>query len=193
MAAARTGNPYTIALRKESIPIPKRFYCHWILPGDVVQYDNKGKILKDDPQGRCCFNHRVDLPTRKWETDRARVEVIPVELTHFNLRMMMNYFRHRKYSQNKCRGSGASEILTIRYMIFKYGVMTTVKNRKCIVLPGTSSKQYNNFIHLPTPPAFSHNSTIKSLMLATRAMTTIKASPPFGSLFTIGNITPSRT
>jgi len=128
------------------MPIPKRFYCYWLLPGDEIQYDTNGEeIIGDYISGCCCFNHRVGLPTRKWETDNAATEVIPVELTHFNFRMMKNYFKHRKYSQNKCRGSGASEILTIRYMIFKYGVMTNVKNRKCIVLPGTSSKLSNEF------------------------------------------------
>ncbi len=142
---AGTGNRFEISIKRETLPIPHRFYCHWRLPGDIIQYDSKGKEIKDDPDGQCCFNHRIDLPTRKWETDTSTVEVIPVELTHFNYRMMKNYFAHRKYSQNKCRGSGASEILTIRYMIFKYGIMTTVKNRKCIVLPGTSSKLSNEF------------------------------------------------
>ena len=112
-----------------------------MLPGDTKQYDPlTHKELKNDEEGRCCFNHRVGLPTRKWETDIGTVDTIPVELTHFNKRMMENYFKHRKYSQNKTRGSGASEILTIRYMVFKYGVLTREKNRKCIILPGTSSK-----------------------------------------------------
>jgi len=140
-----TGSQYVVSIKKDQLPIPKRFYCHWTLPGDEIQYDSKHRELVNDPQLRCCFNHRVGLPTRKWETDNASTEIIPVELTHFNLRMMLNYFRHRKYSQNKTRGSGASEILTIRYMIFKYGVMTSVKNRKCIVLPGTSSKLSSEF------------------------------------------------
>lgn len=143
---ARTGVQYTIQRRKDLVPIPHRFYCHWMLPGDQKQFDSKThKELINDKEGRCCFNHRVGLPTRKWETDTATVDTIPVELTHFNLRMMRNYFRHRKYSQNKCRGSGASEILTIRYMIFKYAVLTTEKNRKCIILPGTSQKLSNEF------------------------------------------------
>ena len=127
------------AVTQKAISIPRRFYCEWTLPGDEIQYD-KGKELVNDPENRCCFNHRVGLPTRKWETDNASTEVIPVPLTHFNFRMMNNYFNHKLYSQNKCRGSGASEILTIRYMIFKYGVMNTVYNKKCMVLPGTSSK-----------------------------------------------------
>lgn len=142
---ARIGNPYVTSVKKDNTPVPKRFYCHWKLEGDEIQYDEKGNELVNDVKLRCCFNHRVSLPTRKWETDTSTVEVIPVELTHFNKRMMDNYFRHRKYSQNKCRGSGASEILTIRYQVFKYGVMTTVKNRKCIVLPGTSSKLSDEF------------------------------------------------
>jgi len=116
-----------------------------MLPGDEIQYDNKGKELKNDKDGQCCFNHRIGLPTRKWETDIGSTETIPVELTPFNFRMMKNYFLHRKYSQNKCRGSGASEILTIRYMIFKYAVLSTEKNRKCIILPGTSSKLSSEF------------------------------------------------
>ena len=127
------------------MPVPARFYCHWMLPGDKLQYDKTGKELKDDTDGQCCFNHRVGLPTRKWETDEGSSETIPVELTPFNFRMMKNYFIHRKYSQNKCRGSGASEILTIRYMVFKYAVLAKEKNRKCIILPGTSSKLSDEF------------------------------------------------
>ncbi len=125
-------------------PIPRRFYCHWKLPIDEIQYDEDGKELIDDYKGlRCCFNHHVGLPTRKWETDTGNVEVIKVELTHFNRRMMQNYFKHRKYSKNKCRGDGTTEILTVRWNIFKYGVMNTVKNRKGVIMPGTSSKLSN--------------------------------------------------
>lgn len=122
--------------------IPKRFYCHWLLPIDEIQYDPEHPTvpLIDDLDGQCCFNHRVGLPTRKWETDKGNTEVIRVELTHFNRRMMKNYFRHRKYSKNKCRGDGTTEILTVRWNIFKYGVMNTVKNHKAVILPGTSSK-----------------------------------------------------
>lgn len=125
------------------IPVPKRFYCHWLLPGDKKQYDDKGKELIDDPELMCCFNHFVGLPTRNWEGDGDEAEQIPVPLTGFNKRMMENYHKHRKYSMNKCRGSGASEILTVRWMVFKYGVLNIGKNRKCMILPGTSSKLSN--------------------------------------------------
>ena len=115
-----------------------------MLPVDKKQYDPvTHKELIDDPEGRCCFNHRVGLPTRKWESDEGNTEVVIVELTHFNHRMMKNYFKHRKYSKNKCRGDGTTEILTIRWNVFKYGVLHNVKNRKCVILPGTSSKLTN--------------------------------------------------
>lgn len=129
----------------QQLAIPRRFWCHWNLPIDEIQYDEKGKELIDDPDNQCCFNHRVGLPTRKWETDMGNVEVIRVELTHFNRRTIMNYNRHKKYSKNKCRGDGTTEILTVRWNIFKYGVMNTVKNHKGVIMPGTSSKLTNEF------------------------------------------------
>lgn len=125
-------------------PIPKRFYCHWDLPGDEKQY-NRGVEMIDDIHGRCCFNHRIGLPTRKWEGDETKAEQVIVPLTRFNLRLLEAYHKHRKYSVNKCRGSGMSEILTIRYMIFKYAVLNETENRKCIILPGTSSKLSDEF------------------------------------------------
>jgi len=144
MLEAATGIKYTIAPKESLIAIPKRFYCHWNLPTDEIQYDTNGIEIKDDLiNGKCCFNHRVGLPTRKWETDTGRTEVINVELTHFNRRMMNNYFKHSKYSKNKCRGDGTTELLTVRWNVFKYGVLSNVKNRKCVILPGTSSKLSN--------------------------------------------------
>ncbi len=141
---SRTGTQYVISIKKDQLSIPKRFYCHWKLPVDEIQYDKNGKEIVDDyKEGQCCFNHRVGLPTRKWESDVGKTEVIVVELTHFNRRMMKNYFRHRKYSKNKCRGDGTTEILTVRWNIFKYGVLDNVKNRKGIIMPGTSSKLTN--------------------------------------------------
>ena len=138
---ATTGNQYVITVKKNQLPIPKRFYCHWKLPIDEIQFDKDGReLINDYEDGQCCFNHRVGLPTRKWESDVGKVEVIVVELTHFNRRMMKNYFKHRKYSKNKCRGDGTTEIKTVRWNIFKYGVLDNVKNRKGVIMPGTSSK-----------------------------------------------------
>jgi len=56
---------------------------------------------------------------------------------------VFNYFKHRKYSKNKCRGDGTTELGTVRWNVFKYGVLDNVKNRKCVIMPGTSSKLSN--------------------------------------------------
>lgn len=124
---------------KSDEPIPRRFYCHWFLPGDEVQYDKLHLTipLVDDPLCRCCFNHRIGLPTRKWEGDD---EEITVPLTQTNKRQLENYHNHKKYSENKCRGSGTSEILTIRWMIFKYAILNSIFDYKCVIVPGTSGK-----------------------------------------------------
>lgn len=137
----QTGVKYEHKTKSSTKLIPKRFYCHWLLPVDTIQYDENNKEIVDDyKDGQCCFNHRVGLPSRKWESDIGKTEVIPVELNHFNRRMMFNYFLHRKYSKNKCRGDGTTEMLTVRWNVFKYGVLDNVKNRKGIIMPGTSSK-----------------------------------------------------
>lgn len=118
--------------------IPKIFYCEWLPEKSKQQKKDKGIIQKNFPN--CCFNHRVGLPTRKWEGDTEKVEEIPVPLTPTNKRQIENYEKHKKYSENKCRGSGTTEILTIRWMIFKYAVLNTTTNRKCVIVPGTSGK-----------------------------------------------------
>lgn len=122
----------------QQIGIPRIFYCEWL--DETTPRERKEKEIVKSHYPNCCFNHRVGLPTRKWEGDVEKPEEIPVPLTHHNKRMMDHYHKHKKYSMNKCRGSGASEILTIRYMIFKYAVLNEGENRKCMILPGTSSK-----------------------------------------------------
>ena len=116
-----------------TVPIPTIFYCEWI-------NKKKERVAAQKNYPNCCFNHRVGLPTRKWEGDEEKLEEILVPLTPTNKRQIENYERHKKYSENKCRGSGTTEILTIRYMIFKYAVLNTTENRKCVIVPGTSAK-----------------------------------------------------
>jgi len=116
-----------------TLAIPKIFYCEWI-----KDKKERTKVQKNAPN--CCFNHRIGLPTRKWEGDDENPEDIEVALTNTNKRQIENYIKHKKYSENKCRGSGTTEILTIRYMIFKYAVLNSVENRKCVIVPGTSGK-----------------------------------------------------
>ena len=115
------------------IGVPRIFYCEWI-----QNKKDRKTIQKHYPN--CCFNHRVGLPTRKWEGDDEKPEEIPVPLTPTNKRQIENYNKYKKYSENKCRGSGTTEILTIRWMIFKYGVLNETPNRKCVIVPGTSGK-----------------------------------------------------
>lgn len=117
----------------QEIGIPKIFYCEWI-----ENKKDRKEIQTHYPN--CCFNHRIGLPTRKWEGDDEQPEEIPVPLTPTNKRQIENYLKHKKYSENKCRGSGTTEILTIRWMIFKYGVLNITPNRKCVIVPGTSGK-----------------------------------------------------
>lgn len=117
----------------QEIGIPKIFYCEWI-------DDKKDREIIQKNYPNCCFNHRVGLPTRKWEGDEEKAEDIPVPLTPTNRRQIENYNKYKKYSENKCRGSGTTEILTIRWMIFKYAVLNITPNRKCVIVPGTSGK-----------------------------------------------------
>ena len=117
----------------QEIGIPKIFYCEWI-------QNKQDKLAIQEHYPNCCFNHRIGLPTRKWEGDDETPEDIVVALTPTNKRQIENYQKHKKYSENKCRGSGTTEILTIRWMIFKYAVLNTTENRKCVIVPGTSGK-----------------------------------------------------
>lgn len=117
----------------QEIGIPRIFYCGWI-----ENKKDRKEIQSHFPN--CCFNHRVGLPTRKFEGDVENPEDIEVELNGTNKRQLENYHNHKKYSENKCRGSGTTEIITIRYMIFKYAVLNQMANRKCVIVPGTSGK-----------------------------------------------------
>lgn len=117
----------------QDIGIPRIFYCEWI-----ENKKDRKEIQKHFPN--CCFNHRIGLPTRKWEGDDETPEDIIVPLTETNRRQIENYRKHKKYSENKCRGSGTTEIITIRWMIFKYAILNSTENRKCVIVPGTSGK-----------------------------------------------------
>ena len=117
------------------------FYCEWLPIKTKKERKLKKKIQEDHPN--CCFNHGVGLPTLKFDDEEQESEPIP--LMGFNRRMFTNYFLHRKYSQNKCRGSGTSELLTIRYMIFKYAILNKIPNHICMIVPGTSKELSDEF------------------------------------------------
>lgn len=117
------------------VGVPRIFYCPWLPENTAEEIQVKHKIQDQYPN--CCFNHVVGLPTIKFEQDDENQESDPIPLMGFNKRMLDNYHQHKRYSQNKCRGSGSSEMLTVRYMVFKYGVMNVVQNHKCITCAGT--------------------------------------------------------
>lgn len=130
------------------VGVPRIFYCNWLEEHSPQLRRVKHDIQKNYPN--CCYNHRVGLPTIKFENDdddeaaNIRSEV-PIPLTGLNKRMIEHYHTHRRMSQNKCRGSGSSEMLTVRYMTFKYAIMNTIYNHKCIVSAGTRLKSTLEF------------------------------------------------
>ena len=107
------------------VDIPDQFYCEWIT-------DPK---LKADYQKRypfCCWNHWFGLPTTKFDDDN-KSEGNP--LNEYQKRIIENYASTNYYAQNKCRGAGTSELLTVRYNAFKY-MSTKNVGRKSLVIAG---------------------------------------------------------
>lgn len=125
----------------KQLGLPEVFYCHWM--PEFTDELIKAKIEQMEKYPKCCFNHLVGLPTVKFDDEGHTSEPIP--LMGFNKRMLDNYLANPKYSQNKCRGSGSSEVISVRYMIFKYGFMNLIPHHKCVIIPGTSSKLSDEF------------------------------------------------
>jgi len=113
-------------------------YCGW-LPETTLQE----KRLKKQVQAcypYCCFNHQAGLPKRKYrdqETNEER-EGEPVELYEYEHRMVKNYETHAYYAQNKIRGAGATEILAVRHMAYKYAVVNRIEGRKYLLAAGVN-------------------------------------------------------
>lgn len=113
-------------------------YCEW-LPEETTQ---ERKIKKSVQSCRpfCCFNHQMGMPRKKYEdplTGEA-IESEPLEFYDYERDTVMNYESHRYYSQNKIRGSGITEVLAIRHMLYKYGVTNKIRNRKYLLAAGQS-------------------------------------------------------
>ena len=148
---AKLGSKDTVTnylLGIKEVGVPRIFYCEWLEEDNPQDKRVKHDIQKNYPN--CCFNHRVGLPTIKFENDEddeaanLRSEQ-PIPLTGLNKRMIQHYHTHRRMSQNKCRGSGSSEILTVRWLTFKYAVLNTIYNHKGIVSAGTRLKSTLEF------------------------------------------------
>ena len=97
----------------------------------------------------CCFNHLVGLPTSKFKENVNEFgdkverppplipeEGSPVPLTAHNWRMLRDILSHDKSSINKCRGSGASEMFTVRWLLYYYGLKNPMPDRTGIVRAG---------------------------------------------------------
>jgi len=115
--------------------IPALFYCGWLPNQTEKQIQLKKEVQSCKPY--CCFNHLIGLPTIKYEDEFGNVigESKPLPLYEYE-RKMVDYFEATNfYALNKCRGAGASEVLTIRHMLYKY-MTTRTMNRKCLIVGG---------------------------------------------------------
>jgi len=120
--------------------IPALFYCGWL-----ESKTKKEKKIKKDVEScfpYCCFNHLVGLPTIKYEDENGVVvsESKGVPLHPYEQEILNHYEDNNYYALNKCRGAGASELLTIRWMLYKYCI-TRIKNRLCMIVGGINEKE----------------------------------------------------
>ena len=141
------GNEDTVSrylLGIKEVGVPRIFYCEWLPEGNAQERAIKKDIIGKAPN--CCYNHRVGLPELKFEGDTDTVEPKRIPLMGFNQRMLNNYHSHKRLSQNKCRGSGSSEMLNVRWQTFKYAVLNKVQNHKCIVAAGTRQASAVEFL-----------------------------------------------
>ena len=120
--------------------IPALFYCGWLKNQTEEQTSLKKQVQSCYPY--CCFNHLVGLPTIKYEDDDGNVFGASdgVPLWPYEKEIIDRYENTHYYALNKCRGAGASELLTIRWMLFKY-CTTTIKNRLCMIVGGINEKE----------------------------------------------------
>ena len=116
--------------------VPALEFCGWLPCSNKKEFDLKAEVQSCHPY--CCFNHLVGMP-RKEELDLETGEVIEgdqVELTEYERRVIENYEKDRKYAINKCRGAGITTLLPVRHMAYKYAILNTIPDRKCIVCAG---------------------------------------------------------
>ena len=109
----------------------------------LIEEQTELKIAQMELYPKCCFNHVVGLPTVKF--DDEGIESEPLPLMGFSKRMLDAYQKHLKYSQCKCRGSASSEVISVRWLVFKYAFMNVIPHHKAVILPGTSSKLADEF------------------------------------------------
>ena len=119
--------------------IPALEYCDWIPSSTKKERLTKAKVQECYPY--CCFNHLIGLPTIKYmdEYGNLQGESRPVPLWRYEQNMIQRYEATHYYAQNKCRGAGTSEIITVRHMLYKYAT-TRMIDRKCLIIAGTNEQ-----------------------------------------------------
>src|SRR5438445_757846 len=115
--------------------VPDYFYCYWE-PKDIFE-----KLQPKHPN--CCFNHKVGLPLLK-TADESPGQ--PSELFGYQHRWIDMYNSSNYYAQNKCRGSGTTEIKVVRYNAWKY-MHTKNPKRKCIIIAGINEDMAIKFMN----------------------------------------------
>lgn len=128
VATKELEHPFMVALE----------YCDWLPENTKEQKKIKKDVKSCEPY--CCFNHQIGLPKKKYEdpiTGEAR-ESKPLNLYKYEQDTIENYESVKYYSQNKVRGSGITEVLAVRHMAYKYGVVNLIKDRKYLLAAGQS-------------------------------------------------------
>lgn len=129
-------------LKLENVQLPHNFfvaleYCGWLPENTLEERKIKEQVQSCRPF--CCFNHQIGLPRKQIITESGEtLETDPIEFYDYQKRIIENYESNRYYAQNKIRGSGTTEVLTVRHMLYKYCVTNTIQLRKCLIVGGQS-------------------------------------------------------
>lgn len=117
--------------------VPAVFYCEWagLEHGHELSKKDKEKIKQFYPA--CCFSHFFGMPTLKFKDENGVItESEPIEYNSYQKRWIANVVKYRFYSMLKCRGAGATEILTIRWRLYR-AIVNHIPNRKFCIIAGT--------------------------------------------------------
>lgn len=120
--------------------IPEFFYCEWIPDHTPELAKVKKKIQKFKPY--CCFNHLVGLPTIKYDDER---ESDPIPFYNYEKRLLDAHLTNNKMATNKCRGAGASELITVRYNAYWYSKFSK-PGQRALISAGMSQKHAQVFL-----------------------------------------------
>ncbi len=127
--------------------VPALEYCH-----NLPESTKEEKKIKEDVMSchpNCCFNHRVGMPTITYEDIEKQIqwESEPIEFSAYEEEMVNEYESTHFFAENKCRGAGASERITVRHMAYKYFVENRTQERKCLICGSISITISKNFTH----------------------------------------------